>query len=171
MYGVFILAVLALAAPIQEKKKTYTIQLTVKGPNCEGCKQDIERGLGRLRGFASATATVNVAKGTGSATLKLYETATLSRNAIRKALRQFTLTGVVATIKGKVTGASGGDLSFTARGSGQSLVITRSGDKKYKKVLDELKKAGDGNYQITAAVDPAHGGGQVLRLRSFDRLK
>ena len=149
------------------QKETYTVSLTVSGPNCEDCKNDIENGLARLSGFVSASAAVDVAKLTGTATVTLEETALVSRANVEKALRQFTITGMTVVMRGEVVGPAGANLSFSAKGSGQGLVIAPGIAEGDAERFEQFKAAGAGKYSVTAEVVPVSGGGQILRMKSY----
>lgn len=159
-----LIAILLLA---QTPPETYTVNLTLSGPNCEGCKQDIERRARHISGVVSVTAEVNVAKKTGSAVLAVNENSAISRTSIERALSQFTLTGATLTLRGEVTAVDGAGIDFKAKASGQAHVVTRSEAKAEAAAFDALRAAGKGKYQIVADLIALPEGEQALRLKSY----
>jgi copper chaperone CopZ len=165
-----IAALLLLALGAQEPE-TVTLELSLSGPNCEGCKQDIERGLRRVGGFVSAAAVVDTAKKTAAVTLKLRQNEPIHRKTIEKALRQFGLTRVGVTLKGELTDTAGAQLQFKADASRQPLPITPGKSKPETQAFDALRAAGKGKYEIAGTLLEIPGGGQVLQLKSYQPLK
>jgi copper chaperone CopZ len=160
---------LTLSSLLAAAQDTTTLELSIEGPNCPDCKQDIERGLRRVPGFASAAAAVDVERKTGTATLQLAATAAVNRSAIQNALRQFTVTSVRLSLRGELLAAGGTTLEFRARGSGQSLSVVRGSDKEEAAAFDALRKEGAGKYVLSAELIPTPGGGQALRLKSYQK--
>lgn len=161
------MSLLALLCLLQTTPETYTVSITLSGPNCEGCKQDIERRARRIDGLIEVVAEVNVAKKTGSAVLKINENSSLSRASIERALSQFTLTGATVTMRGEIVSTEGAALDLRAKASGQALAVTRSDAQAEGAAFDALRAAGKGKVQLVADLVALADGGQALRLKSY----
>lgn len=158
---------LLLLLLIQTPPETYTVDITLTGPNCEGCKQDIERRARRIDGLVEVTAEVNVAKNSGSAVLKINENSKITRVSIERALSQFTVTGVTVTLRGEVVATGGAGIDFKAKASGQGHTIARSEVQAEAAAFDALRAAGKGKYAIVAELVPLPDNAQALRLKSY----
>ena len=163
------LTVLAGLLVAAQQGATYTVSLQLKGPNCEGCKQDIERGLKRLRGCVTVEAKVDVAKRTGSAVALMREGTRLHRLSIDRTLRQFTVGVVLVAMRGDVTSIQGATVTFTPKGGKQRLTLAAGRSKAEADRFQQLCKAGKGSYEIQAELAPLPGGEQLLRLRNFKK--
>lgn len=165
------LGVWVLCASLAAAQETVAVELALDGPNCKDCKQDIERGLKRVDGFVSAVAQVDVEKKKGTAALQISEKTAVNREAIVRSLRQFTVTQVKVTVQGEITSVSGSSLDFRAAGSGQGIAVTKGSEKDEAAAFDGLRRDGAGKYQLSGELIATPGGGQALRLKSYQKSK